>query len=419
MTTSPLRLRGALVGGVAASLLLAGCGGGFSGGSTGSNTAASTQTGPVKLTVMIGSSGDAETNAVKAAASAWAAKTGNTVDVVAASDLTQQLGQGFAGGTPPDVFYTGADVVGDYAKAGYLYAYGKDVASAGFLPALEKAFTYKGTLQCAPKDYSTLALVINTDMWTAAGLTDADIPKDWAGLETVAAKLTKNGVTGLVFSGEHDRVGVFLKQAGGWLVNADGTQVTADTDANAAGLAEVKKLLASGNVKFAKAVDAGWGGEAIGKGKTAMTIEGNWISGAMTKDYPTIKYKVVELPAGPAGKGTLAFTNCWGIAAKSKNQAAAVDLVKAFISTDQQMAFAKAFGVMPSTTEANAKYKAEYPANAAFAAGGDYGQGPVNFPGWGPVKTAYNNDIANLANVDPKSVLGTLQKNATAAMSGS
>ena len=149
----------------ALALVLTACGGGGFAGSSGSSTAASTQAGPVKLTVMIGSSGDAETNAVKAAAAAWASKSGNNVDVVAAADLTQQLGQGFAGGTPPDLFYTGADVVGDYAKAGYLYAYGDQVSSAGFLPALSAAFTYKGKLQCAPKDYSTLGLIINTDLW--------------------------------------------------------------------------------------------------------------------------------------------------------------------------------------------------------------------------------------------------------------
>ena len=62
-----------------------------------------------------------------------------------------------------------------------------------------------------------------------------------------------------------------------------------------------------------------------------MTIEGNWIAGGM-KDYPDVKYKVVELPAGPPARGTLMFTNCWGIAAKSPNQAAAVDLVKSLIT---------------------------------------------------------------------------------------
>lgn len=405
--------RFALVATTAAALTASACGGGFE-----ESKGAQQNTGKASLTILIGSSGDAETNAVKQAAKAWADKSGNAAEVVVASDLNQQLGQGFAGGTPPDVFYADAGRIGDFAKAGNLLAYGDQVSSAGFLDSLAQTFTYDGKLQCAPKDFSTLALVINTDLWAKAGLTDADIPKDWAGLEAVSKKLTSGKVTGLVISGEWDRIGVFAKQAGGWIVSEDGKSATADTPEMKAGLDEAKKMLKAGSLKYAKQVDAGWGGEAIGKGKAAMTIEGNWIRGALSKDFPDIKTKIVELPAGPAGKGTLLFSNCWGVAAKSKNQTAAVDLVKAMISTDQQMAFAKAFGVMPSTTEGAKKFAQEYPDDAAFAAGGEYGQGPVNIPGFDPVKAAFNSNLEQLASKDTKAVLTDLQKNTEAALKG-
>ena len=405
------------LGGCAA-LALTACGGGF----TSSSSAQQQTTGKVKLQIMIGSSGDAETNAVKAAADAWAKKSGNTVEVVPASDLGQQLGQAFAGGTPPDVFYTDASRVGDFAKAGNLYAYGDQVKGENFLPNLVKAFTYGGKFYCAPKDYSTLALVINTDMWTKAGLTDADIPKDWPGLEKVAKKLTAGKVTGLVIGNDINRGGAFMKQAGGWVVSDDGTKMTADTPENLAGLAEMKKMMGAGTLKFNTDTTpaAGWGGEAFGKGIAAMTIEGNWIHGALNKDYPNIKARIVELPAGPAGKGTLLFSNCWGIAAKSAHQSQAVDLVKSLTSVDQQMAFAKAFGVMPSTQEGAQKFAQAYPDDAAFAAGGQYGQGPVNLPGFDPVMSAFNSKLATLGKGgDPKAMLAELQKNGTAALSGS
>ncbi len=55
-----------------------------------------------------------------------------------------------------------------------------------------------------------------------------------------------------------------------------------------------------------------WGGEAFGTQKAAMVHRRrNWITGAMSADYPGVKYQVAELPAGPGGKGTLQFTNCW------------------------------------------------------------------------------------------------------------
>ena len=165
---------------------------------------------------------------------------------------------------------------------------------------------------------------------------------------------------------------------------------------------------------------AGWGGEALGKGAAAMTIEGNWIRGALTKDFPNIKTKVVELPAGPAGKGTLLFSNCWGIAAKSANQGQAVDLVKSLTSVDQQMAFAKAFGVMPSTEEGAKKFAATYPATPRSPPAAQYAQGPVNLPGFDPVMAAFNSKLATLSKGgDPKAMLAELQKNGDAALKGS
>ena len=393
-------------------------GGGFSG--SGDAAPQNTAKGPVSLTMVIGSSGDAETNAVKAATAAWATKTGNKVEVVAAANLSQQLGQAFASTSPPDVFYTDAAQIGTFAKAGNLFAYGDQVKDAGFLPALVKTFTYDNKFWCAPKDYSTLALEINTDLWTKAGLTDADVPKTWDELGAVAKKLTTGKVTGLVIGNDINRSGAFIKQAGGWIVSEDGTKMTATSEPAKAGLAEVQKLMKAGVLKFNTdtSPSTGWGGEALGKGVAAMTIEGNWISGAK-KDFPNLKYQVVELPAGPAGKGTLLFSNCWGIAAKSPNHDQTIDRVKSLIATDQQLKFADAFGVMPST-EAGAKaFAAKYPDSAAFVKGGDYAQGPVNLPGFNDVLAKFNSELATLGKGgDPNAWLAELQKNGTAAIGG-
>lgn len=419
MIPRPTRATVAFTVAVAGALVLSACsGGGFSNG--GSTVSQNASTGPVKLTMMIGSSGTAETKAVEAATAAWATKSGNSVQVIAASDLNQQLGQAFASTSPPDIFYTDASKIGTYAKAGNLYAYGDQVTDAGFVPSLVTAFTYDKKFYCAPKDSSTLALEINTAMWKKAGLTDADVPKDWAGLKTVAKKLTSGNVTGLVIGNDINRSGAFMRQAGGWVVSADGT-MTANAPGNLVGLQEVQKLMKDGVLKFNTDTKpaTGWGGEAFGKGLAAMTMEGNWIAGGM-KDYPNITYKTVELPAGPAGKGTLTFTNCWGVAAKSPNHAAAVDLVKSLITPAQQMDFAAAFGVMPSTTEGLTQFAAKYPDSAAFVAGAKYGQGPVNLAGLDDVLSKFNSELATLPQAgDPAKMLADLQKNGTAALSGS
>ncbi|EQD66050.1 extracellular solute-binding protein family 1, partial [mine drainage metagenome] len=84
----------------------------------------------VTLTLMYGSSGPAETAAVNAAAAAWSKSSGNKVNVINASNLNQQLDQGFAGGNPPDVFYLSSSLLETFAKQGDLLPYASKVAPA-------------------------------------------------------------------------------------------------------------------------------------------------------------------------------------------------------------------------------------------------------------------------------------------------
>jgi multiple sugar transport system substrate-binding protein len=391
-------------------VVLTACGSGFSsGGSTQDNTK--------PLSILIGSSGDAETAAVKSEVAAWSKTSGIKATVTVASDLNQQLAQGFSSGKPADVFYLSTDALAGYAANGSLYSYGDKLSNkSDFYPNLVKSFTYNNKLVCAPKDFSTLQLIINTDLWSKAGLTDADIPTTWDQLQTVATKLTTGSQTGLVIGGEYARIGAFMTQAGGNLMNADSTKATADTDANVKALDYVKQNLTAGDFKFAADVGAGWGGEAFGKQLGAMTIEGNWITGSQTADYPNIKYKVVPLPKGPAGAGTLQFSNCWGIAADSANKTGALDLVQKLTTKSDQLAFAKAFGVMPSIQSAASDWKKEFPNLAAFLDAATYAQNVPAAKGASDVVTDFNSQVAKLATGDPKTILSSTQTNLQALL---
>jgi multiple sugar transport system substrate-binding protein len=394
--------------------LTAACSGG-SGFEDDSASADQQSTGPASLTVMIGSSGPAETEAVEAAVDAWAKESGNAAEVIAATDLNQQLSQGFASGDPADVFYVGSDLFAGYAEQGSLLPYAADLENADdFYDNLKQAFTYDDEFVCAPKDFSTLGLVINTAAWEAAGLTDADLPSTWDELHQVAKKLTTDDQTGLVTSSEFQRLGAFMAQAGGGLVT-DGA-ATADDEANAEALEFVKSMLADGSLKFAADVGAGWGGEAFGTGKAAMTIEGNWIAGAMSADYPDVDYRVAALPAGPEGEGTLSFTNCWGIAAESSQQDAAVDLVRFLTTPEQQMEFARAFGVMPSVESAADDFASEFEQLAPFVEQAEVATTVPNQAGVSDVIADLNAQLETLASSDPAQILSSVQANLEAAL---
>lgn len=248
-----------IIAALASVAMLTGCGGGSGfDGATNDGNGNLTSDKSKEITVLIGSSGDAETSAVKKAVSAWSTKSGQKAKVQVANDLSQQLSQGFAGGDPADVFYLAPEQLAGYAANGSLLAYGDQLGNKDdFYDNLLQTFTYDGKLYAAPKDVSTLQLVINTDMWKEAGLTENDYPKTWSELATIAKKLTTSDHEGLAFSGEYARIGVFMKQAGGGLVSNDGSKAIANTDQSIKGLQEVQDLLKSGNVAYASDLGTG------------------------------------------------------------------------------------------------------------------------------------------------------------------
>jgi len=407
---------------VSAALLLTACGAGSESGSAGASAPgseapdASAEPG-ADLTILIGSSGDAETNAVNDLVAEWSAESGVNAEVVVASDLNQQLSQGFSSNNPPDLFYLSADQMAVYAATDSLEPYAESLSNADdFYPNLREAFTYNGQFMCAPKDFSTLALIINEDMWADAGLTDDDIPTTWEELASVAEQLTTDDHVGLGYGPEVQRIGVFMAEAGGAFIDDDGTTAVVDSPENAEALQFVKDQMAAGTFSYSSDLGAGWGGEAFGNGLAAMVIEGNWIQGAMTNDFPDVNYVVAELPEGPGGKGTIQYTNCWGMASLSDNIPGATSLVEFLTSPESQLAAAEAFGVMSSVASAAEDWKVAFPELAAFIDGAAYAINLPSQPGTGDVIGDFNSQLATLSATEPETILASVQQSLQAAL---
>jgi multiple sugar transport system substrate-binding protein len=347
----------------------------------------------VELTVWGGSSGTAEDEALTGLLETFNSETGASAVFEAQSDMTTALNTALAGGDPPDVFYVDSNNLPDLAAAGALAPVpdGTLTDPDDIYPSLREAFTFDGTWYCPPKDFSTLGLVYDPAALEAAGVA---VPTTWEELAAAAAALTTDTQAGLAMGVEYPRWAVFMFQAGADLTNEDVSAITLDTPEAREALQFVADQYAAGSFVRPSDVDAGWAGEAFGQGKAAMTIEGNWIVGYLDTTFPDKTWAVAELPAGPAGQGTFAFTVCYGVAESAANPAASWALVEYLTNAQGALAWTSAFNVMPARASVADQWLAEHPELEAFVTGADYAHRWGFAPGFGDVISVFN-DQAN------------------------
>jgi multiple sugar transport system substrate-binding protein len=345
---------------------------------------------PITITIAGWSSSQAEDAALQARLDAFMeANPDIQVEFVPSTNHPVTMQTAFAADDYPQVFYVDSSKLPDWASAGVVAIGEDDIENQeGFYPALLDVFRFEGDLYCPPKDFSTMALQYNKDLFDAAGL---EYPTaDWTmdDLRAAAEALTDEeaGVIGLVTPAELPRWLPFLYACGGQVFDAEGTFVMNSEEALAA-LEYYIGLAQDGIGGAPSAVDAGWGGEAFGTGRAAMAMEGNWVIQAMLDNYPDINWGVAEMPTGPSGeKATMAFTVCYGVASNIEGEEAeAAWALVNFLTNDEGAASVAgaSFGPMPTRPTAAEAYLETWEARTegakvnpedfnAFIAGADY-----------------------------------------------
>ena len=369
-----------------------------------------------KMALIVSDAGDAAAEALSKAVEAFTKETKVEVDVKPVSDVSQELARGITAEPTIDVVVLNPAQLSSYA--GSLHSWDKGAAAVKDAhPALLTSATRQGKIAAAPRDVSTLALYINTSLWSAAGLSDSDYPTTWEQLDQVAAKLTSGGVVGLTLDASYARVGAFLIQGGGGLTSADGTKATASSEGSVAGLTQVKTLLSSGSAGWGADLPAGSAADAFGQGQAAMVIETEALTKTLADAYSGISYKVVELPAGSGGKGTLQFPTFYGVVEASKHKADAIKLVEYLTAAERQVALASAAGTVPAGKAAGETWKGKHADQAAFLAGVEYSQPVPSASGTSDIIANFDNELPGLAGGDPASILGSAQVNLQAILS--
>jgi multiple sugar transport system substrate-binding protein len=348
----------------------------------------------IELQLMGWSSSDAENARLQEMVDAFnAANPDLHVTLNQVPDYDTALQAAIAGGVPPDVFYIDSFRLPDYVDAGALQPIGDQMDDPDdFYPSLRQAFTIDDTFWCPPKDFSTLALQYNTDLFDAAGLEYPTADWTWDDLRTAAEALTDadNGVYGLVLSADMARWIAFLYQAGGTVTDEGFTTMTLDSPEALESMEFYTNLVLDGFAAAPADLDSGWPGEAFGKGVAAMAIEGNWIVPFLQDQFPDLNWGVTEMPAGPGGDATMAFTVCYGVAADAAHPEESIRLAN-WLTGAEGMAQWTGLGLaMPTRQSLSADWLAQFPELEPFLLGADYAR-PWQFrPGFQDVLDTVN-----------------------------
>src|SRR5579862_4260893 len=140
----------------------------------------------------------------------------------------------FAAHNPPDVFYVDSSLAPTWAAQGVLqplnsYIKSSKFNTSKFFPSLLDSFKVGKNIYGFPKDWSPLAMEINTGMLGAA---HQKVPKTWAQLQSVAkaiqqANVVIGGGKPICLSPDWARMLAFVYQSGGSLSNVTSPAVEA------------------------------------------------------------------------------------------------------------------------------------------------------------------------------------------------
>lgn len=281
-----------------------------------------------------------------------------------------------AAGTVADVFYVQSEYAQDFMSRDVLldidsYMSKDAVKAADFYPGLIGAFVWKGKTYGIPKDWSPLGQTYDTKAFETAGV---KAPATWDELRSTLTTLKQKngGKPALVLDAQFERFIMFLLQAGGNVTNKDATKLTLDAPEVLTALDFYYGLYKDKLSTTSADAGAGWPGDAFAKGLANDVMEGNWMFPFLKSNAPEKKFACAELPAGPKGKGTPAFTVSYSIFKGTKVADAAWVMVN-YLTGPEGMAKWTSLGLaMPSRPGLMDNWVKQFPIRKPYADSGSY-----------------------------------------------
>lgn len=262
-----------------------------------------------------------------------------------ADDYQRYIVNALSAGTAPDLFYMDIFWAEAVVRTGSVEPLDSYLASSSVLkaeqiiPALLDAFTFDGQVYGVPKDFNTLAVFFNKDLFDYAGV---DYPNENDTWDTFQEKLQvvadlDPDIYGLALQPEFARMGALAYAAGFEPFTADGR-----TDLSSPAFRDAFTWYTGLSTTDAGVMPAdlgqGWGGGALATEQVAAALEGAWIIGALQSEAPNMEWGSTLIPMHPETKerGNLTFTVSWSMYKNSQNKEAAFKALELLTSKEAQ-----------------------------------------------------------------------------------
>lgn len=254
-------------------------------------------------------------------------------------DYNAALFNQLSAGTAGDIIYVPVETAPGIVATGKVLPLDEvGVDTSPFLENLIAAYTIDGKVYGIPKDFNTLALHYNKDLFDEAGVDYPNAEDTW---DTLAEKIRGvaalgGDVKGICFPPTYDRFGAFAYAAGWQPFDADGKTNLQDEKFKQA-VEWYTGLVKEGVAVTPQDIGAGWTGDCLKSDNVGIAIEGAWILGFLRDNAPNLVYGTAPMPIGPSGKrGNFIYTVAYGLNADSANRDAAVKVLNALTSEKAQ-----------------------------------------------------------------------------------
>lgn len=300
-------------------------------------------------------------------------------------------------GTLPDVFWMHS---GQFLK----YATGKFIApltdkvKAGdidlnnYVSNLGNVYTLDGVPYAVPKDFDTIGLAYNKELFQKANIPFPDDTWDYTKLAEVAKKLTdaSKGIYG--FAAKADtQIGYWndMLAFGGSILSPDMKKSGYDSPESIAALKQRYQMIVDKSSPTVQQMTDTDPREMFKSGKLAMMFEGSWqINDIYSSDIMKGKWDWAKLPKGPKTRGNIINGLGYSMSAASKHQEEAWLLTKFLGSKQAAQIFADKGAAIPAfkdTQDAWLKSKPDlnlkvFPEQAKEAT--PYPAGSKSYPVW-------------------------------------